>query len=77
MTVAPQTLPESRSTVDISRLSTAPSAVAQMSNEANGWYQIWTQAAASPTASLVFRAALFAVGFVALDAVHQTASRII
>ncbi|OOF91563.1 hypothetical protein ASPCADRAFT_9487 [Aspergillus carbonarius ITEM 5010] len=39
-------------------------------------YFIWEKATRSPTAATVFMAALFAVSFVALNAVHQTASRL-
>lgn len=38
-------------------------------------YQLWTQALDSPIGSTVFMAAMFTVTFVALNAVHQTASR--
>ena len=37
-------------------------------------YFIWEKATRSPTAATVFMVALFVVSFVALNAVHQTAS---
>ncbi|RDK41434.1 amino acid transporter [Aspergillus phoenicis ATCC 13157] len=39
-------------------------------------YFIWEKATRSPTAATVFMVALFVVSFVALNAVHQTASRL-